>query len=851
VTESLVGRFRIIDSLGSGGMGEVFLAEDSRLRRKVALKKLSSSLRADPDHRRRLLHEARAAARINHPHIAAIYDIVDADDGNTYIVMEYVPGQTLASRVETGALGSDEVLRLALQVTDALVAAHARGVVHGDLKPANLHLLPDGEVKILDFGLASTHQSESSAAFSDSTDSEPDVVGQAGVPGGTLPYMPPETFDGKAAGLRGDIYSLGVTLFELLTGRRPFTGDSQMALVLAIKSQPTPRASEVNPLVSEALSAVVARAMARSPEDRHPTAGELLDDLRTVAAGGSKFVPRVAGVVTLALAVFLAFWLGQKQWSPEETKQAAHVIAVLPFLSISPDSNAAYIASGMTDVIGTNLASLAVAVVPSGQTSRYNAPDRDINALTRELGASMVIDGTVHKYGNQLRVTVRMIRAGSPKLDWTRTFDGNVTSVLGLQGDVLGGIADGLTRTGIVQADDELSARHLVRQPTADEEAYADYIQARSFLERRDVPENITRAMALFESASIKDTTFAQALGGLGEAYWAQYRKTRDPAWSGKAGQTTRKAAARDPENVAVRYSLSVILEGTGEYGEAVDELLRVIDSQPGNDAAHSLLGGVYDKQGRKADALREFRSAIALRPAYWWHHWRLGTFYFNNSQFDQAAVEALRVTELQPDNARGFQLLGTIRQAQGRMPDALEAYETCLRISPTASAYSNMGGACFDDEKFLRAIDFYRKAVELDPRLPVYRRNLGDAYLEAGRRDSALESYSSAVRLAEDILKVNPADANTMALLGLCLAKSGNAESAVRTIEEAARLTPRSNYVLYKQTAIYSLLNRKTEALSALKSALEAGASRREAAKDPDLRSISGTSEFRKLVST
>jgi eukaryotic-like serine/threonine-protein kinase len=848
VADSVVNRYRIIDLLDTGGMGQVFLAEDSKLRRKVALKKLSPSLDSNRDVRRRLLHEARAAARINHPRIASIYDVVEINDG-AFIVMEYVPGETLAAKLVSGALPPDQVLGLATQAAEAIAAAHAQGVVHGDLKPANIHVNPEGDLKIIDFGLARMRHYESSAASNDPTSSMNDLGEEPGALAGTLPYMPPEAFEGRPADVRGDVYSLGVTLFELLTGRRPFTGDSRLALVHAISTQPTPRAAEIDARVPEPLSAVVSRAMARSPADRHQTAAELLDDLRRIGKGKSKAATIVTVATTLVASVLVAFLVTNRDWKSREIVTAANVVAVLPFLSISPDSNALYIASGMSDVVSTNLASLPLAVVPSGQTARYGKPDREIAVLTRELGASMVVDGSVQQYGNQLRVTVRLIRAGSGKLDWSRTFDGDVSAILALQEDVLVGLADGLKTTGFLDENEAASRKRLARLPTSDEVAYADYIQARSFLDRKDVAENILRAIRLFDSAGQRDTTFVQALGGLGEAYWAQYRKTRELNWAEKAVDATRTAAARQPDNMMIRYSLAVILEGTGKYDEARVELSRIVAAQRDNDGAHSLLGGVYDKLGRKEDALREFRTAVALRPAYWWHHWRLGTFYFNNSRLDEGVAAAKRVTELQPDNARGFQLLGVVYQAQGRIAEALEAYQACLRISPTGSAYSNIGGIHFDQRDYPRAIEFYQKAVETDPRLPVYRRNLGDALFESGRRETAIEQYMRAIELSGDILKVNAGDTNTMSLLALCLAKAGRPDSSLKMIGEAVRLTPSSNYVLYKQSAIYALLDRKTEALQTLKSALAAGASPREAAKDPDLKSIADTREFKALV--
>jgi serine/threonine protein kinase/Flp pilus assembly protein TadD len=844
VTDAVAGRFRILRSLGSGGMGEVFVAEDSTLRRNVALKKFSKQDVIDPESRRRLLHEARAAARLNHPHIASIYDVIDAEDG-AYIVMEYVPGGTLEARVKKGALAPGEVMRLGIQVAQALAAAHAEGVIHRDLKPANISLTPAGTVKILDFGLAWTHDPSRSSANDSTTSTATRPLDEPAAIIGTLPYMPPELLQGHGTDARGDIYSLGVTLFELLTGRRPFSGENRIMLVAAITSQRTPRASEVNRSVPQGLSAVVARAMARDPAARYQSAEALKDALQRLTSRWSRVQRWLAGAATAAAVLLFSVWAWQHR------TPGSNVVAVLPFLSLSPDSVASYVAAGITDVIGTNLAMLPIAVVPLQESNKFRAADRDLNVLAKELGASLVIDGSVQKYGEQLRVTLKMLRAGSSVLDWTYICDGDASSVLRLQKEILAVLPDGLTTVGFLSEPPDASTRErLARPPTQHEDAYADYNQARAFLEREDIPENIPRAIALFESAVQKDPGFAQAFGGLGEACFARYRKTRDGAWAEKAMRATERALALDPASTGVRYSRSVILFGTGALDEAEKELERVIEEQPNQDAAHSLLGDVYDKQGRKQEAIRAFQAAIDLRRAYWRHHWRLANVFLNYGRLQEARSEARRVTELQPDNPRGYQLLGTIYQAQGNIDEALKNYDISLKLVPTAAAYSNIGGTFFDGKDYERAAHYYRKAVETDPKLPVYRRNLGDALLEAGKRAEGRETFVSCVTLADSILRVNPHDANTIALQALCLAKADNGDQALVKIAEATRLNPSSPNILYKQTAVLALLGRRSEALQVLEKALGAGLPAAFAAKDPDLRSISDSEEFKRLIS-
>jgi tetratricopeptide (TPR) repeat protein/TolB-like protein len=667
---------------------------------------------------------------------------------------------------------------------------------------------------------------------------------------GTFAYMPPEVLQGTVCDARGDIYSLGVTLFELLTGNRPFDADNRVALVAAITSQRTPRACELNAKVSDDLSAVVARAMARNPLDRYQSAAELQAALRRLLDRRVKLQRRLMRATIALLAVGVGVWAYRNPEVFRSADPGTKVVAVLPFLSLAPDSVSSSVAAGITDVVGTNLAMLPISVVPASETSRFRSPDRDLDKVATELGASLMIDGSVQKYGDQLRVTLKILRSGSKALDWTHICDGSTTRVLQLQEEILGVLLQGLTGVGALNAMPNADARErLTRSPTHNEDAYADYNQARAFLDRDDIPANVPRAIALFESAVDKDPQFALAFGGLGEACFAQYRKTRDATWTQKAMQATAKACVLDPTSVGVRYSRATILLGSGKLEEAGSELQRLVREQPSHDAAHSLLGDVYDKQGRQQEAISEFQAAIRSRRAYWRHHWRLASVYLDRGQLEQAREEALRVTELQPDNPRGHQLLGTIEQADGRIDAALAAYEASLKLSPTAAAYSNIGGKFFDEKKFQIAETYYRKAVEIDPKLPVYRRNLGDVLVELGKQSESRSVYSSAVDLADSILRINPTDASTIALQGLCLAKLNEGTRALEKIAAAKRLTPSSANVLYKQTAILALLGRRSEALQALEQALAAGLPPAFAVGDPDLESMSKSPEFDRLV--
>jgi tetratricopeptide (TPR) repeat protein len=841
------GRYRILGELGSGGMGVVYLAEDRSLRRRVALKKLAPS-RLNDDSRRVLLHEARAIARLNHPNIAAIHDVVDEADGS-YLVMEYVPGRTLSERIREGPLTPTEAVRLSRQIAGALAAAHEHGVIHRDLKPANIHLMPSGDVKILDFGLARTVHGEFADPQS-STTSMSDPLGREANIVGTLPYIAPEILLGARADARADIYSFGVTLFQLLSGELPFRSENRMTYVTAVTSREAPQVTEFDPSIPEPVARLVARSLARDPAARFQSATELGDELARLESR-KPAVRRLAmtGVTVLVAVAAIALVVTRtREMAPESAPSP--VVAVLPFIDIGADSAAGYVAAGLTDIVASRLAQLPLTVAPPGRSGRYRGGDRNTDSLAAELGASLIVDGSVQQYGEALRISLKLLRRGSNRIDWSRSFDGELTAALRLQEDVLGGLVDGLVQLGTLEVPPAASERHRVtRPPTANEEANADYVQARAFLERDDQPENVRRAVRLFESALRRDPGFAAARGGLAEAYWAMYRKSREQTLAEAALQAAGNAVTMDTTDARARLSLAVILLGTGRLDEADVELARVAREQPRNDRVRSLLGDLHERAGRRVEAERHYREAVGLRPAYWEYHWQLGRFLLRNGRLDEAEASARRAAELQPDNALGHQLLGTVLQTNGRIEEAVASYERSLALTPNASAVSNIGGSFFDAGDYRRAVDYYRRAVELDPRLPVYRRNLGDALLENGERLAADSAWSAGVALSDSLLAVNPRDANTTALKALCLAKLGRAEPALAAIALARVLNSTSANVRYKEAAVLALLERPDAAIVALERALESGLPATVAAADRDLVSISSRDEFRQLV--
>jgi serine/threonine-protein kinase len=863
VTADSLGPYRLVEKIGAGANGEVYLAEDTRLHRRVAIKTLSV-LEGDrlADVRRWVLREARAAARLNHPNIAAVYDVLETDDAG-HIIMEYVPGQNLSRRIRDGPLRPPRALEIGVQLAEALAAAHDRGVIHRDLKPSNVMLTPEGTVKILDFGLARTHAIDDASAPLRSSQ----WTGEARKIVGTPAYIPPEHYMGEPADARGDIYSLGVTLFELFTGVRPFEGRSSGDLTAAILSDPTPHARDRNPAVPEALDAIVYRAMARLPDQRFHSAREVAEELKRAGAqlydaatksgaaalspaqpvapaGGALRAIRTATgrrpVLSAAAAIAVAAGLFAALAPPRSSRASAAsgelpVVAVLPLTTTSGHTEDEALAAGIADTLSTALSEVpGLSVVSRTAMLPFRDRKKSTDEIATSLGATLLIDGALQRSGDKLRVAVSLLRPGSKVVAWSRGYDGSFENVFALQREVADAAADALRLT--LSPD---TRRRVERAPTTSVDAFADYAQGRAFLERRDVAGNVGRAIEQLQHAIAKDPHFARAHAAAGEAYWYRFGETSDSTWAVRARDATAEALRLDPDDASVRFSLATIYAGTGRTEAAVEELRRVVSVQPWNDEAHRLLGHLLARAGKLEEGLSELSRAIALRPNMWTHHQSLGMAYFRAGRYQDAVHAFERVTELQPDSSWGFQMLGTAQHAIGDRQNAIRNYERAIHIASDAAAYSNLGTLYFAEGRIENAIEAYKRALKLSPNSPATHRNLGDAYTALGDRARSRECYVRAVDLTETLLREHPNDGPTLAKLAVYEAKLGRFAAALHHLQDALERAPGDADVLYKAAIVHALRGDDEEAASRLEDALKHGYSAIFARDDPDLKAL------------
>jgi tetratricopeptide (TPR) repeat protein len=835
-----IGPYRIEGRIGGGGMGTVFVATDERLRRRVAIKAITRDGLRDSA-AMLVQREARAIARLSHPNIASVFDIVD-HDGSTYIVMEYLDGETLASRLRRGPLTLPNLLAIATQIAAGLAHAHRQSIIHCDLKPANVFVVADGTVKLLDFGLARVIDAETDEE-SGHVGASPTLIRQrAGTPG----YMSPEHRRGEPLDTRSDVYSLGVVLHEMATGCKP----------PSTASGGPPRERELGAIdaaVPAALQSIIARALAPDPKHRPASAAEVESALREArvassglwpATGGRRLAAAVALVGALVAALFAWNTLADRTPGPGEGRP---VIAVLPFTA-GEDASAGYLAAGLTEIVTNDLSGYDDLVVVSNSTVRSaRAGDRTAPArLAAELGASHLVLGQLNSDAQQLHIQLQLFTAASGLTTSLGRVDASFAEVVGDKRQIAATIRARFSEIGLVDRSTAAAASSAPSDPRALEE----YARGREYVTRQDPSgENLDIALTLLESAVRREPQFALAHAAISDAAWRKYRRTRDTSWATRAQTSAFDAMRLAPNESQVRYTAAIVLNGTGRTREAIEEATRAIALRPTNDEAHRLLGRLYADSGEMDQAIRAFNTAIQLRPGAWESYHSLGLACFDAGRYAEAIAAFTRETELRPDSASPFQALGTSYHAIGDLARALANYERAIAIAPSAFSYSNIGMLHYAQGRFHDAVVAYERSVALAPNEPVTHRNLGDSLLRAGDTARARASYREAIRLAANDLAVNPNDGRLIALQAVCYAKLDDRSAAIQAVKSALAIAPPDNDVLFKSAVTMALLGDPDQSMALLKDAISGGYSRALAAEDSDLTTLRHRDDFKALV--
>ncbi|UCF79739.1 MAG: protein kinase [Candidatus Eiseniibacteriota bacterium] len=693
-----ISHYRILEKLGEGGMGVVYKAQDTKLDRTVALKFLPPELMRDSDARMRFFHEAKAAAALSHPNICTVHEIDEAE-GQIFIATECVEGETLKQKIESGPMRIDAALRIVIQIAEGLQEAHEKGVVHRDIKSANIMVTPRGQAKIMDFGLAKLRGVTQ--------------VTKAGTTVGTIGYMSPEQARGGDTDHRTDIWSLGVVLYEMVTGQLPFRGDYAEAVVYSILNETPEPVTALRTGVPMELERIIEKAMAKRREERYQQVNEMLVDLRSASMrAASDRAPHTAGMrvskrrrwVMLAagLAGLIAITILLTQVLLVRPDGVIDSIAVLPLENLSGDPEQEYFADGMTDALIASLAKISsLKVISRTSVMRFKESDKSLPEIARALNVRAVVEGTVILTGDRVRVTAQLIRAPTDEHLWAESYDRDLGDILELQSELARAIAKEIhVRLSPQDHERFAAARQL------DPEVYQLYLKGRYYWNKR-TEEGFQRAIDYFEQAIEKDPAYAPAYSGLADTYalFSSWGMVSPDEVLPKAKAAALKAVELDSTLAEARVSLATV---------------REIE---------------WDWEG----AGREYRRAIELNPSYATaHHW-YGLHLSELGSVDEALVAAKRARDLDPLSLIINASVAWHLITAGRHDEAIEELHKALDMDPDFEATHQLLGAAFAEKGlYERAIEELERAVTVGGPLSESAATLGYVYGVAGMDDKA-----------------------------------------------------------------------------------------------------------------
>jgi len=852
-----VSHYKILEQLGKGGMGIVYMAEDTNLKRTVALKFIDTPMFDGEESRIRFVNEAQLAASLNHPNISTVYEI-DEVETMTFIAMEFIKGKSLKEIIRSGPLSVERTLEIAVQVAGGLQEAHEHDIVHRDIKSSNIMLTSKDRAKIMDFGLAQ-HSDQTRVTKTSN------VVG-------TVAFMSPEQAAGEPLDGRTDIWSFGVVIYQMLTGQLPFEGGNDQSTLYGILNQDPKPVSGLRSGIPLELEMIINRCLDKDKDARYQTALDLKADLKRLIRNldsGRLFSTQTMAVVrskpkkgkwirwwtplislSLVMAAVLVLtpvresFLSLLGW---DALPDAQYLAILPFSASEDDPQLKTISADLVDTLTNQITQLeslqeSLQVVPHSEV-------RDIDSAAKAwdmLRVNLVIAGQMVTVLDKVKLMLSLNSTNPPRQLKSLDIEVLRSDIHTLYEKAVYAVVKMLAfemKPGMDVA--------LETKGTDDPDAWVYFIEGLGLLNNPQEDDDLDQAVQLFGRAISKDPDYALAVVRLGDVHMKKWDQTKEVIWLDQAKAYYIQAMGIDDSLPDVHYALGKMLTDEGEYEQAEKHLTKGLELNPNDYEMLLELAYTYEKLGRMEEAEREFKQVIAQKPDYWRGYRHLGVFYFYQGRYDEAEQMFLRIKTLAPTQTSGYDLLGVVYFRTKKYDQAIENFERSVTIEPSYTNYANLGTIYFFHEKnYRKAKEMFQRASVLENNYLV-KGNLADACRQLGERENADKHYREAIQLAEKVVKVHRKDARAYSTLGRYYALISEKSRALERTARALDLEPENLEVLLICAKAYELTGLRQKTLEVLEKIVQSGGGLGDIEESPDFTELRNDPRYQILTNT